>query len=183
MMQDKTIIRNDADAKALEKAIKEDPDAVTVFIGPCLAKRREGMDDEFVDYVLSVEEIGAFLIAKEVDVSKATAEPGAVVPSATGRGFAASGGVAEAVRVRLKHPEKLRAAVINGLTGNGMKQLAHFGKINAGTLPYTEQSPNLIEVMACEGGCIAGPSVITNPKVAAAQLKKYVEAGLETPAT
>jgi hypothetical protein len=28
MMQDKTIIRNDADAKALEKAIKTDPDAV-----------------------------------------------------------------------------------------------------------------------------------------------------------
>jgi iron only hydrogenase large subunit-like protein len=166
-----------------ELARKEDPDAVTVFIGPCLAKRREGMDDEFVDYVLSVEEIGAFLIAKDVDVSQVAAEPGAIVPSATGRGFAASGGVAEAVRVRLKHPEKLRATVINGLTGSGMKQLAHFGKINAGTLPYTEQSPNLIEVMACEGGCIAGPSVITNPKVAAAQLKKYVAAGLETPAT
>jgi len=28
--------------------------------------------------------------------------------------------------------------------------------------------------MACEGGCIAGPSVITNPKVAAIQLKKYI---------
>ena len=105
------------------------------------------------------------------------AEPGSIVPSATGRGFAASGGVAEAVRVRLKHPEKLRAAVINGLTGGGMKQLATFGKMNAGALPYTDQSPNLIEVMACEGGCIGGPSVITNPKVAAAQLKKYVAEG------
>ena len=162
-------------------ARKADPDAVTVFIGPCLAKRREGMDDEFVDYVLSVEDIGAFLIAKDVDVAKVAAAPDATVPSASGRGFAASGGVAEAVRIRLKHPEKLRAAVINGLTGNGMKQLANFGKMNAGTLPYTDQSPNLVEVMACEGGCIAGPSVITNPKVASIQLKKYVEAGLADP--
>ncbi|MBQ8385805.1 MAG: 4Fe-4S binding protein [Spirochaetaceae bacterium] len=164
-----------------ELARRADPDCVTVFIGPCLAKRREGMDDEFVDYVLSVEEIGAFLVAKDIDVAKVEAEPGSIIPSATGRGFAASGGVAEAVRVRLKHPEKLRAAVINGLTGGGMKQLAHFGKMNAGAVPYTDQSPNLIEVMACEGGCIAGPSVITNPKVAAAQLKKYVAEGAVVP--
>jgi iron only hydrogenase large subunit-like protein len=31
--------------------------------------------------------------------------------------------------------------------------------------------------MACQGGCIAGPSVITNPKVALAQLAKYAELG------
>jgi iron only hydrogenase large subunit-like protein len=31
--------------------------------------------------------------------------------------------------------------------------------------------------MACQGGCIAGPSVITNPKVELAQLAKYVEKG------
>ncbi|HUH43796.1 MAG TPA: [Fe-Fe] hydrogenase large subunit C-terminal domain-containing protein, partial [Treponemataceae bacterium] len=43
-----------------------------------------------------------------------------------------------------------------------------------GELPVTEDTPNLIEVMSCEGGCIAGPSVIANPKVAAIQLKKYV---------
>ena len=43
----------------------------------------------------------------------------------------------------------------------------------------TPETPNLIEVMACEGGCIAGPSVITNPRVAAIQLKKYVGDGAE----
>ncbi|HBG36994.1 MAG TPA: Fe-hydrogenase large subunit family protein, partial [Treponema sp.] len=78
------------------------------------------------------------------------------------------------VKVRLKHPEKLKAAVINGLSKAGMKQLENYGKINAGELPVTEDTPNLIEVMSCEGGCIAGPSVIANPKVAAIQLKKYV---------
>jgi len=162
-----------------EIAKKADPDCITVFIGPCLAKRREGMDDEFVDYVLSIEEVGALFVAKEIDVAKTTAEKGSIIPTASGRNFAISGGVAESVRIRFKNPEKLRAAVINGLSKAGMKQLAQYGKIQTGQVPFTEDCPNLVEVMACEGGCISGPSVITNPKVAAIQLKKYTEAGAE----
>lgn len=160
-----------------ELAKKADPDCITVFLGPCLAKRREGMEDEFVDYVLSVEEIGAFFIAKDIDVGKMEAVSCEELPSSSGRNFAVSGGVAEAVRVRLKNPEILRPTVINGLNKSGMKQLADFGKIQTGELPWTDTTPNLVEVMACEGGCISGPSVITNPKVAAIQLKKYVESG------
>ena len=160
-----------------ELAKKEDPESITVFIGPCLAKRREGMDDDFVDYVLSIEEVGALFIAKEIDVAKCTPAPDKIIPTASGRNFAISGGVAESVRIRLQNPEKLKAAVINGLNKDGMKQLAQYGKIQCGQGPYSQDCPNLIEVMACEGGCIAGPSVITNPKVASIQLKKYVDAG------
>ena len=137
------------------------------------------MDDEFVDYVLSIEEVGALFVAKEIDVAKTTAEKGSIIPTASGRNFAISGGVAESVRIRLKNPEKLRAAVINGLSKAGMKQLAQYGKIQSGQVPFAEDCPNLVEVMTCEGGCISGPSVITNPKVAAIQLKKYTEAGAE----
>ena len=162
-----------------EIAKMKDPDCITVFIGPCLAKRREGMDDELVDYVLSVEEMGALLIAKQIDVAKQEAMPDTIIPTASGRNFAVSGGVAESVRIRLKNPEILKAAVINGLSKAGMKQLATYGKIQSGELPVTDTTPNLVEVMACEGGCIAGPSVITNPRVAAIQLKKYVEDGAE----
>ena len=58
-----------------------------------------------------------------------------------------------------------------------MKQLASYGKIQSGEMPHNESTPNLVEVMTCQGGCIAGPSVITNPKIAAGQLKKYVQEG------
>ena len=160
-----------------ELAKKENPDCITVFIGPCLAKRREGLDDELVDYVLSVEEIGAFFIAKGIDIAQQPASEQKNVPSASGRNFAQSGGVFEAVKIRLKDPSILRPAVINGLDKTGMKQLLQYGKIQAGTLPQTPDTPNLIEVMSCNGGCIAGPCVVTNPKVASIQLKKYVEAG------
>lgn len=160
-----------------EKAKQNDPDCITVFIGPCLAKRREGMDDELVDYVLSVEEMGAIFVAKNVDVGKETPSISENIPTSSGRNFAISGGVAEAVKIRLKNPEIMKSAVINGLNKEGMKQLKSYGKVQAGVTTATNETPNIVEVMACEGGCIAGPSVITNPKVAAIQLKKYVESG------
>lgn len=156
-----------------EIAKKADPDCVSVFIGPCLAKRREGMDDEFVDYVLSIEELAALFAAKDINVLKTQAVPTGTAPTASGRNFAKSGGVAEAVRVRLKDPARLRAAVINGLGKAGMKQLAGYGAIQSGGAAVTEDTPNLVEVMACEGGCIGGPSVIVPPKTALAQLALY----------
>jgi len=163
---------------AAEIAKKEFPDCVTVFIGPCLAKRREGLDDDLVDYVISIEELGALFVARGIDVTKAAPAPGSKIPTPEGRNFAKSGGVAQAVKAFLKDASILKEAVIDGLDKAGMKRLAEFGKINAGTLPRTDDTPNLIEVMACQGGCIAGPSVITNPKVALSQLTKYAESGV-----
>jgi [FeFe] hydrogenase (group B1/B3) len=162
-----------------EIAKKDDPDCITVFIGPCLAKRREGFDDNLVDYVLSVEEIGALFMAKQIDVGALAAKPGKQIPSATGRGFAKTGGVAEAVKVRLHDEKLLKPAVINGLSKAGMKQLTMYGMINEGKLPMPENCPNLVEVMACDGGCIGGPSVITNPKVAENLLSAYIKNGTQ----
>jgi [FeFe] hydrogenase (group B1/B3) len=162
---------------AAEIAKKEYPNCTTVFIGPCLAKRREGMDDEMVDYVISIEELGALFVAKEIDVAQAIPASGKKLPTSTGRNFAKSGGVAQAVKARLKDTSILKETVIDGLDKAGMKLLAEFGKIHTGKLPRADDTPNLIEVMACQGGCIAGPSVITNPKVALTQLAKYAESG------
>ncbi|MCL2218900.1 MAG: monomeric [FeFe] hydrogenase [Chitinispirillia bacterium] len=162
---------------AAEIAKKEYPDCITVFVGPCLAKRQEGMDDALVDYVISIEETGSLFIARGIDVAKAASVPGKKLPTASGRNFAKSGGVAMAVKARLKDQSLLKEAVIDGLDKAGMKRLAEFGKINAGELPPKDDTPNLIEVMSCPGGCIAGPSVVTNPKVALMQLGKYAEKG------
>jgi [FeFe] hydrogenase (group B1/B3) len=158
-------------------ARKDDPECITVFIGPCLAKRREGFDDPLLNYVLSIEEVGALFIAKGIEIASLEATNSNIVPTSSGRNFAKSGGVAEAVEVRLSDKSILRPALINGLNKAGMKTLAMYGMINSGKLPCKPDTPNLIEVMACEGGCIGGPSVITNPKVAAMQLDKYVANG------
>ena len=160
-----------------ELAKKADPDCITVFVGPCLAKKREGYDNELVDYVLSVEEVNALFTAKEIDVSKMEAKPGKYNPTVSARNFAKTAGVAESVKIRLKDASILRPVVINGLDKAGVKALQNYGKINAGTVPTPPDCPNLIEVMACEGGCIAGPSVIMNPKTGAALLNMYANAG------
>jgi iron only hydrogenase large subunit-like protein len=55
-----------------------------------------------------------------------------------------------------------------------MRRLAAYGKAAA---EKAATDANLVEVMACPGGCIAGPSVIANPKVALGLLGKYVSSG------
>ena len=160
-----------------EVAKKADPDCITVFIGPCLAKRREGFDSDIIDYVLSVEEVDALFTAKKIDIKTAPVCQEKYIPTVSGRNFAKTGGVAESVRLRLKDKSILRPAVINGLDKSGMKILAGYGQINAGKIPTPADCPNLIEVMACEGGCIGGPSVITNPKLGNGLLMLYANAG------
>lgn len=158
-------------------AKKADPDCVTVFVGPCLAKKREGMDSDTVDYVLTVDEISSLFAAKQIEPSKAPEKPEKYVPTVSGRNFAKTGGVAQSVKLRLKDQSILRPLVINGLTKDQIKILSNYGKISAGELPQPENCPNLIEVMACEGGCIAGPGVITNPNLGNGLLTLYANSG------
>lgn len=163
-----------------ELAKKQNPDCITVFIGPCLAKRREGFDSEEVDYVLSVDEVNSLFEAKNIDITKvdvSNVKHLSYIPTVSGRNFAKTGGVAESVRLRLKDKSILKPTVINGLDKNGMKILSSYGQINSGAIPAPENCPNLIEVMACEGGCIAGPSVIANPKLGNGLLTIYANAG------
>ena len=130
-----------------ELAKKADPGCITVFIGPCLAKRREGFDDEMVDYVLSTLDLESLFIAKEIDVSKMQPEETSIIPTASGRNFAKSGGVAEAVEVRLKDKSILRAAKINGLTKSGMKMLNAYGMSNSGKIPSMHPPSHAITSM------------------------------------
>lgn len=149
-------------------AAKEYPDHVRVFIGPCLAKRKEGIDDELVDYVLSAEELGALLVAKDIELADCAEAPLEKAAKRGGRSFAWSGGVAGAVMGQLGPGADCSPVCIDGITRDSIKTLKAWGEgKNTGTL---------LEVMACTGGCVAGPSVITNPKIATMQLKKLAEA-------
>ena len=151
-----------------ELAVAERPECLRVFIGPCLAKRKEGLDDELIDYVLSVEELGALFVAMDIELGD---EPEASIDKpakAGGRSFAWSGGVAGAVGMRLSLGVPFKPVQIDGLDKEGMKTLRAWAE--------GKHDGNLLEVMACQGGCVAGPSVIANPKVAALQLRKIAEA-------
>ncbi len=55
-----------AHAKLIRRA---HPDAKVVFIGPCIAKKREGNDSHLIDAVLTFEELQTMLAEKEIDLS------------------------------------------------------------------------------------------------------------------
>lgn len=75
-----------------------DPEMEVVFIGPCLAKRHEADFVPEVDYVMSFEELGAFMVAYGVEVQK-DEETAPLNPEVTkfGRGYAMAGGVRNAI--------------------------------------------------------------------------------------
>ncbi len=131
----------------------EQSDAVTVFIGPCVAKRQEGMADPEISYVLTFEELGAMLVAAGIEVEACTGLIPSTLPSAEARGFAVAGGVAAAVASLTT----VNAVQMDGLDSKKMKILKAYAR---GKCPG-----NLLEVMACEGGCVGGAAVVGNIRV------------------
>ena len=145
-------------------AKEEDANAVTVFIGPCIAKRIEAEEDENVDHVLTFEELGALFVAAEIDVAACEPIPFAKPASKFGRIFAISGGVASAVTDLSQGKVLVVPEPINGLSRDAVKLLKRFACKGC--------TGNLLEVMACEGGCVAGPGVVATPKAAARAVEK-----------
>lgn len=148
---------------------KEHPDAVTVFFSPCVAKRREVQQNPNIDYMLTFEELGAWFEALDKDLSKCNESEFKTEASAQGRNFAATGGVAGAVCSLLPEDLPVQPVIINGLDKEAIKDLKKYattGMCEAG---------NLIEVMACPGGCLGGNATINPLRNASKQLAQYVD--------
>ena len=156
---------------AAELAKADHPDALIVFIGPCVAKKKEARESGLVDYVLNAEELGAMLVAAGIELISIQGMAPKPLAGKDGRGFPSSGGVAAAVRSKLTSLPGCEygcaSECVNGLDKKGMARLKLFA---AGKL-----KTDLLEVMACEGGCIAGPAVLVNPKRALAQLDNIIK--------
>ena len=106
-----------------------------------------------MDYVLTFEELRAILDARGLELAEMP-EITAGEPSSYGRIFARTGGVAESVR-RVAKLEGIETE-INPIRCSGIEEciktmkLASFGRLEE----------NLIEGMACKGGCTNGAASI-----------------------
>ena len=133
-----------------------DPEAKTVFVGPCVAKRSEAKR-KGVDYVLSFEELGAIFAGRKVDILSCQPYPVERAAELTARNFARSCGVTEAVLAAATDKIagfQLSAKQIDGIDRKTCAMLKLYA---AGKLPA-----NFLEVMACPGGCVNGPcSLVT----------------------
>ena len=140
---------------AVSRMLKaKEPDIVTVFVGPCIAKKDERRDTSIegnADYVLTVGEFRAMLRAKGVKIEpEANANQQA---SVYGKRFGNGGGVTAAVIECMKElgedPSKFTIEKCSG--GTECKKaltLLKMGRLQA----------DFVEGMACEGGCVGGPS-------------------------
>lgn len=148
---------------------KEHPDAITVFFSPCVAKRREALQNDNVDYVLNYEEVGAWLIAADVKVETCDESEFKTEASAEARNYAVTGGVAAAVKTLVPEDVETKPVVIDGLNKQSIRDLKKYAKNG------TCELGNLIEVMACTGGCLGGNATVNALKPALKQLTNYVK--------
>ena len=149
---------------------KEHPDCKIAFIGPCAAKKLEASRRTIrsdVDFVLTFEELMGMFEAKGVKFDEITDNTPLEEATAAGRGFAVSGGVAQAVADVIKRidPEReVKIACAQGLQDcKKLLALAKAGKYHG----------YLLEGMACPGGCIAGAGTLQPVSKSTALVGKY----------
>ena len=152
---------------ALARKLKTDhPDHQVVFIGPCIAKKSEVMEDRTCDYAITFEELAAMFVSRHINPQEVKADDMKDYASTYGRNFAHSGGVAAAVAQAAKEagdPDSYSIVQADG--GFECKKqltLMKFGKFNA----------DILEGMNCVGGCVNGPAVISDPVIVKGRMIK-----------
>jgi [FeFe] hydrogenase (group B1/B3) len=132
-------------------------DAYCVFIGPCTAKKQEAFKYSEIKYVITFEELGALLVAKDIQLNALQNSEPDLKGSNSGRAFAKSGGVTDSI-ISANPDKNINAVNINGLNKKSIQNLKLYAK---GIL-----KADFLEIMTCEGGCIAGPNSVSNLKIA-----------------
>ena len=149
---------------------KDHPGCKVVFVGPCAAKKLEAIREDIrsdVDFVLTFEELQGMFEARGVDFAAIPEGESMKEGTAAGRGFAVSGGVAQAVTdvIHRTHPDlEVKTARAEGLREcRKLMTLAKAGKYNG----------YLLEGMACPGGCVAGAGTILSIEQATRVVGRY----------
>lgn len=131
------------------------PDALTVFVGPCIAKKAESKEKDIagaVDYVLTFQEIQDIFDAMDIDPLQME-ESEKDHSSRAGRIYAFSGGVSEAVSQTIQRINPNRTIHVHTQHAAGVSACkAMIKEISEGNI-----TANFYEGMGCVGGCVGGP--------------------------
>mgnify|MGYP002853327991 CR=1 FL=1 len=130
------------------------PGCVTVFIGPCIAKKSESNDKSVqgnADFVMTYGELRAFMRSKDIDFEEL--DETYQEASIWGKRFATSGGVANAVMECMAERGEDTSAIKLLRCAGGEECKKALTKIKLGAL-----QEDFVEGMVCPGGCVGGPS-------------------------
>ncbi len=156
------------------------PGAMTVFVGPCVAKKSEAREKDLagaVDFVLTFQELRdlfAFTATDPASLEVSEKEHA----SGSGIGYAYSGGVSEAIEATLQKVSPKRELPMRREQADGAAACkAMVGEILAGRI-----NANFYEGMGCVGGCVGGPKRVLPVEEGRERVREYArEAKYETP--
>jgi len=131
-----------------------DSDCITVFIGPCIAKKGETLNEltqDSADYALTYGEIVALLDSHNIAIEPV--EEDYQEASLFGKRFAGSGGVADAVLEVMRELGEDTSGIRLMTCAGGDECRKAMLLLKAGKL-----DADFVEGMICPGGCVGGPS-------------------------
>ena len=144
---------------ACGRAIKKlHPDAKTVFIGPCVAKKAEAKEKDVagaVDHVLTFQEVQDIFDFAGIDLEKLE-EDERDHSSRAGRIYATTGGVSEAVQATVQRLNPDRKITVHTASANGVRECKDMLK----DIFDGEITKNFYEGMGCINGCVGGPKIL-----------------------
>ncbi len=125
----------------------------TVFLGPCIAKKRESKDprfDDAIDAVLNFDDITTWLDDKQIDIRACELTPYDCVDPKINRLYPVSNGVISSVLTTQKDCDDYRKFYVHG--EENCIDLCE-------NLQNGELQNCFIEMNMCTGGCIKGPAL------------------------
>ncbi len=120
---------------------KRIPNAKTVFIGPCVAKKDEADLGDLVDAVMTFEELSEWLKEEKIEIASRTKED----DRGRARFFPTTGGILKSMTIK---PDNYTYLTIDG-TENCISVLKD---LRNGNIHHC-----FIEMSACVGSCVGGP--------------------------
>ena len=122
---------------------KRDPDAAIVFIGPCIAKKREAAESGIIDGVLTFEELNALFERKKIDLGRIEAKTQSEKHSLKARYYPIPRGIIKSFDAL---PEGYEYVAVDGV------------KRCAEVLEEVDSLSGLfLELNCCEHACVGGP--------------------------
>ncbi len=149
------------------------PDAVTVFAGPCLAKKSEAREQDIagaVDFVLTFQEVQDIFDAADIHLDELT-DNKKEHSSRAGRIYARKGGVSEAVQQTTIQLRPDREIKVKAEQADGIPACRAMIK----RIQNKETDANFFEGMGCRGGCVGGPKAIVDKETGHRLVDEYGE--------
>lgn len=152
------------------------PEAFTVFVGPCLAKKAEAKEEDIkdaIDVVLTFQEVKDIFETARIDAAKLSTDV-REHSSTAGRIYAISSGVSQAVQLTLKRLRPEKKIQVKSVYASGVPQCKNLlNNLESGLL-----KANFIEGMGCVGGCVGGPRSLIDVTTAKAKVEEYAKKSL-----